>query len=102
MAGTVLGPGVPFGRLPQGTFNYFGRSYGIPQDTETALRGFLQGQPRPVQVGQLNGRLFLVNAGLGLYPQLLSAPTNRSTAAAAWSRCGRAWSRCCARRASLA
>ncbi len=25
----------------------------------------------PVQVGQVNGRLFLVNASLGLYPQLL-------------------------------
>jgi diacylglycerol kinase family enzyme len=71
VAGVVLGQGVPFGILPQGTFNYFGRTYGISQDTETALHGFLQGQPRPVQVGLLNGRLFLVNASLGLYPQLL-------------------------------
>ncbi|MNX73594.1 Diacylglycerol kinase [compost metagenome] len=71
VAGTVLGQGVPFGILPQGTFNYFGRSYGISQDTEVALRGFLQGSLRPVQVGMLNGRLFLVNASLGLYPQLL-------------------------------
>lgn len=71
VAGVVLGQGVPFGILPQGTFNYFGRSYGISQDTETALRGFLQGRIQPVQVGLLNGRLFLVNASLGLYPQLL-------------------------------
>ncbi|WP_447918334.1 diacylglycerol/lipid kinase family protein [Achromobacter aegrifaciens] len=71
VAGVVLGKGVPFGILPQGTFNYFGRSYGISQDTEVALRGFLLGQPKPVQVGMLNGRLFLVNASLGLYPQLL-------------------------------
>ncbi|MDT4808536.1 Diacylglycerol kinase [Achromobacter agilis] len=71
VASAVLGQDVPFGILPQGTFNYFGRSYGISQDTETALHGFLQGQPRPVQVGLLNGRPFLVNASLGLYPQLL-------------------------------
>ena len=71
VAGTVLGQGVPFGILPQGTFNYFGRTYGISQDTEVSLRGFLQGSVRPVQVGMLNGRLFLVNASLGLYPQLL-------------------------------
>lgn len=71
VAGTVLGQGVPFGILPQGTFNYFGRTYGISQETEVALRGFLQGTLRPVQVGMLNGRLFLVNASLGLYPQLL-------------------------------
>ncbi|WMD23740.1 diacylglycerol kinase family protein [Achromobacter seleniivolatilans] len=71
VASTVLGKGVPFGILPQGTFNYFGRSYGISQDTEVALRGFLQGHVQPVQVGLLNGRLFLVNASLGLYPKLL-------------------------------
>ncbi|MFY3079233.1 diacylglycerol/lipid kinase family protein [Achromobacter xylosoxidans] len=71
VAGQVLGQGVPFGILPQGTFNYFGRRYGISQDTEAALRGLLSGELRPVQVGLLNGRLFLVNASLGLYPQLL-------------------------------
>ncbi|CUJ75190.1 Diacylglycerol kinase [Achromobacter xylosoxidans] len=71
VAGQVLGQGVPFGILPQGTFNYFGRRYGISQDTEAALRGLLGGELRPVQVGLLNGRLFLVNASLGLYPQLL-------------------------------
>ena len=71
VAGAVLGQGVPFGILPQGTFNYFGRTYGISQETDVALRGFLQGTIRPVQVGLLNGRLFLVNASLGLYPQLL-------------------------------
>ncbi len=71
VAATVLGKGVPFGILPQGTFNYFGRAYGISQDTDVALRGFLQGHIQPVRVGQLNGRLFLVNASLGLYPTLL-------------------------------
>ncbi len=71
VASQVLGQGVPFGILPQGTFNYFGRRYGISQDTEPALRGLLGGELRPVQVGLLNGRLFLVNASLGLYPQLL-------------------------------
>ncbi|MDX3986993.1 MAG: diacylglycerol kinase family protein [Achromobacter sp.] len=71
VAATVLGKGVPFGILPQGTFNYFGRAYGISQDTDVALRGFLQGHIEPVRVGQLNGRPFLVNASLGLYPTLL-------------------------------
>jgi len=71
VAATVLGQGVPFGILPQGTFNYFGRTYGISQETEVALRGFLKGRIQPVQVGLLNGRPFLVNASLGLYPQLL-------------------------------
>lgn len=67
----VLGSGVPFGVLPQGTFNYFGRSFGIPQDTALALRGLLDAVLKPVNVGLVNDRVFLVNASLGLYPQLL-------------------------------
>lgn len=61
----------PFGVLPQGTFNYFGRTHRIPEDTAEALDALLQSTPTPTQVGQLNGKLFLVNASLGLYPQLL-------------------------------
>ncbi|MDO8860802.1 diacylglycerol kinase family protein [Haliea sp. E1-2-M8] len=67
----VLGSGVPFGALPQGTFNYFGRSFGIPQDTALAMRGLLDAVIKPVNVGLVNDRVFLVNASLGLYPQLL-------------------------------
>lgn len=61
----------PFGVLPQGTFNYFGRTHEIPEDTVAALDALLRAQVRPVQVGQVNGHLFLVNASLGLYPRLL-------------------------------
>lgn len=71
VARAVLGSGCPFGVLPQGTFNYFGRVHAIPQETEAAARALLGASVSPVQVGQVNGRLFLVNASLGLYPQLL-------------------------------
>ncbi len=71
VAGAVLGSGCPFGVLPQGTFNYFGRVHAIPQDTEAAARALLGATITPAQVGQVNGRVFLVNASLGLYPQLL-------------------------------
>lgn len=67
----VLGSGLPFGILPQGTFNYFGRTYGISQDTETALKCLLDAVIQPVHVGSLNDNVFLVNASLGLYPTLL-------------------------------
>lgn len=71
VARAVLGSGCPFGVLPQGTFNYFGRVHAIPQETEAAARALVGASVSPVQVGQVNGRLFLVNASLGLYPQLL-------------------------------
>ncbi|MDI1340813.1 diacylglycerol kinase family protein [Polaromonas sp.] len=71
VARAVLGSGCPFGVLPQGTFNYFGRVHAIPQETEAAANALVGASVSPVQVGQVNGRLFLVNASLGLYPRLL-------------------------------
>ncbi len=71
VGGVVLGTGLPFGILPQGTFNYFGRAHGISQDTATAARCLLDARIKPVQVGMVNDRIFLVNASFGLYPKLL-------------------------------
>jgi diacylglycerol kinase family enzyme len=67
----VLGSGCVMGVLPQGTFNYFGRTHGIPQDATQATQVLLTGTAQAVQVGMVNGRIFIVNASLGLYPQLL-------------------------------
>ena len=63
--------GCLLGVLPQGTFNLFGRNHGIAQELEAAATALLQAEPEPVQVGEVNGRLFLVNASVGLYPQVL-------------------------------
>ena len=71
LAHATLGSGCPFGVLPQGTFNYFARTHGIPADTEAAVRLLLSARAHPVQVGRVNERVFLVNASVGLYPQLL-------------------------------
>jgi diacylglycerol kinase family enzyme len=67
----VLGSGLLFGALPQGTFNFFGRNHGLSEDIETAARDLLQAQVREVQVGLVNDRVFLINASLGLYRRLL-------------------------------
>ena len=71
VASAVLRSGCPFGVLPQGTFNYFGRTHAIPQDARAAATALLGASISPVTVGEVNGRVFLVNASLGLYPQLL-------------------------------
>lgn len=70
-AQAALAQGCPMGVIPQGTFNYFARTHGIPQVAEAAARALLRATVEPVQVGLANGHLFLVNASLGLYPQLL-------------------------------
>lgn len=68
----VLPSGVLFGVLPQGTFNFFGRCHGLPQgDAGEGVLKLLKANEKPAQVGLVNGRAFLVNASLGLYPSLL-------------------------------
>lgn len=71
MAQATLGSGCPFGIIPQGTFNYFGRTHNLPEDTIEATRVLLSPLAYPIQVGLVNDRVFLVNASLGLYPQVL-------------------------------
>ena len=71
VANAVMGSDCPFGVLPQGTFNYFGREHAIAQDMRKAALTLLQAHISPVQAGQVNGRVFLVNASVGLYPQIL-------------------------------
>lgn len=62
---------LPFGIVPEGTFNYLSRAHGIPQEPDEAIRSILEGTIRPVQAGLVNDKVFFVNASLGLYPQLL-------------------------------
>ena len=71
VAGKAVEAGCTFGVLPQGTFNYFGRTHGIPEDLADAVRALLDAQVQAVQVGMVNDRIFLVNASIGLYPQIL-------------------------------
>ncbi len=71
VAGKAVAAGCTFGVLPQGTFNYFGRTHGIPEDLGDAVRALLTADVQPVQVGMVNDRIFLVNASIGLYPQIL-------------------------------
>ena len=91
VAQATLGSGCPFGVIPQGTFNYFGRTHGISSDTAEATRALLSARVHPVQVGLVNDRVFLVNASLGLYPQLLEdreeqkALHGRSRLVAVWA-----------------
>ena len=59
------------GVLPQGTFNYFGRTQGMPSDLDDGVAALLSAREQPVTVGLLGERVFLVNASVGLYPRLL-------------------------------
>ena len=59
------------GILPLGTFNYFARNMSIPLTLEEAIETVVDGHTMKVTVGAVNDKIFLNNASLGLYPQLL-------------------------------
>ncbi len=63
--------GCTMGVIAEGTFNYFAREHGAPTEITEALRWLLAARPEPVDVSAINDRLFLVNASLGVYPELL-------------------------------
>lgn len=71
VAQAAHGVGCAMGVVPQGTFNCFARTHGIPADPGEAVRLLMSAVPAPVQVAAINDRVFLVNASLGLYPDLL-------------------------------
>ncbi|HET9957536.1 MAG TPA: diacylglycerol kinase family protein [Polyangiaceae bacterium] len=71
VAQATLKTGRPFGIVPQGTFNYTTRARAIPLDTALATHALLNARLSAMQVGLVNEKVFLVNASLGLYPQLL-------------------------------
>lgn len=72
VAQAMLGSGASLGILPLGTFNFVSRGLGLPEDPAAAARAILAGHPHRISVGTVNGRLFLNNFSLGLYPRILA------------------------------
>jgi diacylglycerol kinase family enzyme len=71
VAGALAGTGTPLGILPLGTLNHFARDLGIPADLAAAARVVAGGAVRRVDVGEVNGRPFVNNSSVGLYPPVV-------------------------------
>jgi diacylglycerol kinase (ATP) len=64
-------PGAPLGPigiLPVGTANDIVDTLGIPRDLAAAAHVLARGETRPMDVGEVNGRLFVNNSAIGLEP----------------------------------
>ena len=72
IASVVVESDSVLGVLPMGTFNNFARDLGLPLDAESALDTLLEGRVVQVDVGEVNGRIFLNNSSLGLYPEIVA------------------------------
>lgn len=71
VASALVGTGKHFGVIPLGTLNHFAKDLNLPLDFEEAVHNLLTGSPVDVDVGEVNGRIFLNNSSLGLYPTIV-------------------------------
>jgi diacylglycerol kinase family enzyme len=71
VASALIGTTKRLGVLPLGTLNHFAKDLKIPLDLEDAAATILDGQEARVDVGEVNGRIFLNNSSLGLYPSIV-------------------------------
>jgi diacylglycerol kinase family enzyme len=71
VASTLVDTQKTLGVLPLGTFNHFAKDLGIPLDLEGATRTIVAGHAVQIDVGEVNGRIFLNNSSLGLYPNIV-------------------------------
>src|SRR5258706_607630 len=71
VASTLIDTGKTLGVLPLGTLNHFAKDLKIPLDLEGAAGTIIANHAVQVDVGEVNGQIFLNNSSLGLYPSLV-------------------------------
>ena len=67
----IAGHDITLGVLPLGTLNHFARDLGLPIAMEEAARVIVAGHTTQIDVGEVNGRLFVNNSSVGLYPRIV-------------------------------
>jgi diacylglycerol kinase family enzyme len=68
LADALVGTEGTLGIVPLGTFNHFARDAGIPLDLDAAVEVVCRGETALVDAAAVNGRVFVNNASLGVYP----------------------------------
>ena len=71
VAQVLAGGTVPLGILPLGTLNHFARDLGLPLDIREAVAVIAAGRLATVDAAEVNGRIFVNNSSIGLYPNMV-------------------------------
>jgi diacylglycerol kinase family enzyme len=71
VAGVAVETDATMGVLPMGTRNHFAKDLGVPLDLDHAVAAIASGHVREVDVGEVNGRVFVNNSSVGLYPRMV-------------------------------
>ena len=85
-AGILAGTEHVLGILPLGTMNRFARSLGIPMDLEAACATLMSGVDQRVDLGEMNGDVFLNTCMLGVYPEIVRVREQRRLKHPGWPR----------------
>ena len=70
-AGVVVGTDLPLLPIPAGTRNHFAREVGVPTLDDAGAAGAGTGSVVLIDVGEVNGEVFVNNANLGIYPRIV-------------------------------
>jgi len=71
VAGQIVGTGAVLAPLPGGTLNHFTKDLGVDQDLAVAIADLKKKSVRNIDVGTVNGKVFINNSSIGLYPSSL-------------------------------
>jgi len=70
-AAAIAGTDITLGVLPFGTLNHFAKDLGIPLELEASVQNIVENNVIAVDVAEVNGRVFINNSSLGLYPDIV-------------------------------
>lgn len=70
-AAHLAGTGIPLGVLPLGTLNHFARDLRVPAVLELACLVIAERHVREIDLADINGRVFVNNASIGIYPYMV-------------------------------
>jgi diacylglycerol kinase family enzyme len=71
VAAGLIGTDVALGVIPLGTLNHFSKDLGI-KDVQSAIDAIARATTKRVDVGEVNGRVFINNSSIGLYAELVT------------------------------
>jgi diacylglycerol kinase family enzyme len=77
VAAEMVGSEALFGVIPLGTLNHFARDAGITTDIDAAVATIAARNVQCVDVGEVNGHMFVNNSSLGLYPDFARHRSNQ-------------------------
>jgi diacylglycerol kinase family enzyme len=70
-AALLAGTGCPLGVIPLGTFNHLAKELLVPAEIGAAVDALAAGVPAPLDIAEVNGRIFVSHSALGIYPRMV-------------------------------